>query len=72
MAKSIEKMNDAELEERAQKLGAERTALREEQVAVQAEIDLRAALRSMPASARVALEGRLAPSGDPSAERSGS
>jgi hypothetical protein len=52
VAKGVTKMSMEELEAKRDELAKQRTAVREEQVAVQAEIDLRIAMQSMPDSAR--------------------
>lgn len=59
MAKTVEKMTDEELARRRDALAKQRSEVREEQVAVQAEIDLRAALAAMPGEARRVVELRL-------------
>lgn len=64
----IRDLSDEKLAELSSTLATERTRIRKQQVEVQAEIDLRAALATMPASARnlvnLRLEGGVAPTGD--------
>lgn len=65
---NISSLSDERLSALADELAAERTRIREAQVEVQAELDIRAAVNAMPANARrivkLRLEGGVAPSGE--------
>lgn len=64
----VTKMSTEDLRAEQEQLAAERTRVRERQVAVAAELDLRSALDSMPAeSARLVklrLDGSIGPTGE--------